>query len=54
MAYYNEVSVAIVNIDEDITNNENHLPHYYTLQGQQVTAPHKGLYIRNGRKMLIK
>jgi hypothetical protein len=27
---------------------------YYTLQGQRVAKPGKGLYIRNGKKVLIK
>jgi hypothetical protein len=27
---------------------------YYTLQGQRVAKPGKGLYIKNGRKVVIK
>jgi len=27
---------------------------YYTLQGQRVAKPGKGLYIKNGKKVVIK
>ena len=27
---------------------------WYTLQGQRVAKPGKGLYIRNGKKVVIK
>jgi hypothetical protein len=27
---------------------------YYTLQGQRVVNPGKGLYIKNGKKVVIK
>ena len=27
---------------------------YYNLQGQRIDRPRKGLYIRNGRKVVIK
>lgn len=34
---------------EPLTNN-----HWYTLQGQRVAKPGKGLYIRNGKKVVIR
>jgi hypothetical protein len=27
---------------------------YYTLQGQRVVNPGKGLYIKNGKKVIVK
>jgi hypothetical protein len=27
---------------------------YYTLQGQRVAKPGKGLYIKNGKKVIVK
>lgn len=36
------------------TNNENGNKTYYNLSGQRVTTPMKGLYIQNGKKMIVK
>ena len=27
---------------------------YYTLNGQKVTTPRRGIYIRNGKKIVVK
>ena len=27
---------------------------YYNLQGMQIAQPQKGIYIKNGKKMIIK
>lgn len=42
------------NITDATSENENTSAHYYNLQGQRVTSPNKGLYIRNGKKVIIK
>lgn len=42
-------TTAIDGINETNTNNL-----YYNLQGQRVASPRKGLYIINGKKMIIK
>lgn len=42
-------TTAIDGINETNTNNL-----YYNLQGQRVASPRKGLYIVNGKKMIIK
>lgn len=42
------------NITEAIGEGENTPQHYYNLQGQRVVTPDKGLYIRNGKKIIIK
>ena len=39
------ISTQFQNADQDV---------YYTLQGQRVENPRKGLYIRNGKKVVIK
>lgn len=38
----------------DVRQNEAESEVYYNLQGQRVKNPAKGLYIRNGRKVIVK
>ena len=52
---------SIGNDGDDTTGIRNLTPalsegegEWYTLQGQRVTKPGKGLYIKNGKKILIK
>ena len=46
--------------DDDTTNIQSSMFNvqsdgvYYNLQGQRVDNPSKGLYIKNGKKVLIK
>lgn len=37
-----------------IGNTENTVENYYNLNGQRVSAPQKGFYITNGKKIIIK
>ena len=34
--------------------NEDNSGDYYTLQGVKVAQPQKGIYIQNGKKVIIK
>ena len=42
---------AIENIPADARHEDNF---YYNMQGMRVLRPSKGLYIRNGKKVVIK
>ena len=44
-------NTSVRNIKQDNTLQDNT---YYTLQGVRVDQPKKGLYIRNGRKVIVK
>ena len=47
---FGDDTTGIVNVNrETITNNQ-----YYTLDGRRVAQPTKGLYIVNGRKVIVK
>lgn len=47
---FGDDTTGIVNVNrETITNNQ-----YYTLDGRRVAEPTKGLYIVNGRKVIVK
>ena len=37
-----------------IHNSQNTVLHYYNLNGQQVTRPQKGIFILNGKKLMVK
>ena len=39
---------------KNIENKQDATGEYYNLQGQRVNAPAKGLYIHNGKKVVIK
>ena len=44
-------------IADDIKNpyiNAADTPHFYDLTGRPVSAPSKGIYIQNGKKVLVK
>jgi len=50
LGFDSEGTTGIVNVNrETITNNQ-----YYTLDGRRVAEPTKGLYIINGKKVVIK
>jgi hypothetical protein len=50
LGFDSEGTTGIVNVNrETITNNQ-----YYTLDGRRVAQPTKGLYIVNGKKVMIK
>ena len=42
-------SSAIMNVEADNEGGD-----IYTLQGVKVSAPQKGIYLRNGKKYLVK
>ena len=44
--------IHLMNIDS-IAAPENHSP-YYDLQGREVAYPTRGIYIKDGRKVVIK
>lgn len=50
MDFGNGETTAISNIDADADNNAI----YYNLNGQRVVNPGKGLYILNGKKVMVK
>ncbi|MBO6188427.1 MAG: C10 family peptidase [Prevotella sp.] len=39
---------------ENIENRKSEIENYYNLNGQRVSQPAKGIYIHNGRKVIIK
>ena len=41
---------GINSVDAHLTNNNK----WYNLQGQEVAAPTKGLFIKNGKKYIVK
>ena len=41
-----------VNVQNVVRWSDDHTP-YYNLHGQQITLPRRGLYIRNGRKVVV-
>lgn len=54
-AYYNEVSVSIDRVyAEDKQTDIRYSASYFDLQGRQVPTPAHGLYIHNGRKVMVK
>ena len=50
LAIGGDTTTAIENINENENGNKN----YYDLQGRRVTQPQKGLYIVNGKKVIVK
>lgn len=46
----NDYTTAIDNVKSEEETN----PRYYNIRGQQVSSPRKGLYIVNGKKIIIK
>ncbi len=44
-------TTSIKNLTTDLTEGEGE---WYTLQGQRVAKPGKGLYIRNGKKVIVR
>lgn len=47
---FDDETTGISNVNVNLNDNEN----YYDLQGRKVSKPGKGLYIVNGRKVVIK
>ena len=45
---------AIDNSQLTIDNSQSTIDNYYNLKGQRVAQPTKGLYIKNGKKVIIK
>ena len=43
--------VSVENIPADARHEDNF---YYNMQGMRVLRPSKGLYIRNGKKVVVK
>lgn len=52
VAYDDEGTTSIFNIERGTLSNERDV--WFNLQGQRVDKPRKGLYIRNGKKVLVK
>ena len=50
LAIVGDTTTSIENINENESGNKN----YYDLQGRRVTQPQKGLYIVNGKKVIVK
>ena len=48
--FLNIIETGIENINSEITTNN----HYYTLDGREVELPTKGIYIINGKKVVVK
>ena len=48
------IGEIVIEGDEGISGSANANDRIYNLQGQQVTAPVKGLYIKNNKKVIIK
>ena len=58
-AYFTDVAItkdepSTTGISATLMNNETMNNEYFDLQGRRVSQPTKGLYIVNGRKVLIK
>ena len=49
MVFGDETTDSIININKDNQNDE-----YYNLGGQHVETPSKGIYIKNGKKVVVK
>ncbi len=45
---------AVTGISEMMTKRHGESERYYNLKGQQVDSPSKGLYIKDGKKMVVK
>ena len=45
---------AVTGISEMMTKRHGESERYYNLKGQQVDSPTKGLYIKDGKKMVVK
>lgn len=50
---FEDEETAVPSVNEAETNNPEH-NQIFNLNGQQVVRPQKGLYIKNGKKMLVK
>ena len=50
-ANFADVVTGIASVNQNDNQNENR---YYDLQGRRVAQPTKGIYILNGRKVVIK
>ena len=48
------IGEIVIEGDAGISGSANANDRIYNLQGQQVTAPVKGLYIKNNKKVIIK
>ena len=48
------IGEIVIEGDAGISGSANADGRIYNLQGQQVTAPVKGLYIKNNKKVIIK
>ena len=48
------IDEIVIEGDAGISGTANANDRIYNLQGQQVSAPAKGLYIKNNKKVLIK
>lgn len=48
------IGEIVIEGDAGISGSANADDRIYNLQGQQVTAPVKGLYIKNNKKVIIK
>jgi hypothetical protein len=49
--WLNDEANGIANVNENDNDNDNR---YYDLQGRRVAQPKKGLYIVNGKKVIVK
>jgi hypothetical protein len=43
-------ATGVVSLESEVVTDNN----YYTLQGMRVDRPVKGIYIKNGKKFLVK
>ena len=51
-AYNTATGITDINIDNNTVAGEKDV--YYNLQGVRVANPGKGIYIKNGKKVLVK
>ena len=47
---FDEETTGVANVDANVNGNDN----FYDLQGRRVAQPTKGMYIVNGKKLIIK
>lgn len=54
MIYDSSIAKPLPASIKNATSDNQSLPYYYDLQGRRVKSPTKGLYIKNGKKVVVK
>ncbi len=54
LEYAGSDPTAIESIESDTSASKNGSDVYFDLSGRRVTAPTKGVYVKNGRKVVVK